>query len=210
VGRLNTEFVGSGHRPSDPGWGDLRHLPLHEPDRHNRGVTTTFASTTTIRPIEPDDRAALSRFYEGLSPDSLNRRFHGACRGIADTAACLFCGPDHEHREGIVAVQPSDDGSEPRIVGHLCLEPSGSGELEMAVAVADDVQHQGLGRALLAAAIVWAQGHKIGRLRASMRCSNGAIISLVRGTGYPVTWTTSRGGGLEAIIEVGSAVHTAA
>lgn len=179
-------------------------------DRHNRTVATTFAPTIQIRPIEPDDRAALSRFYEGLSQDSLNRRFHGACRGIADTAAGLFCGPDHEHREGIVAVMPSDEGGMPRIVGHLCLEPSGSGELEMAVAVADDLQRRGLGRALLAAAVVWAQAHEIGRLRASMRCSNGAIISLVRGAGYPVTWVTPRGGGLEAIIDVGAAMHSAA
>lgn len=173
-------------------------------------MTSTFASTIRIRPIEPDDRAGLSRFYESLSPDSLNRRFHGACRGIADTAACLFCGPDHEHREGIVAVQSPDEGGEPRIVGHLCLEPSGSGELEMAVAVADDVQHQGLGGALLAAAVEWAKGHEIGRLRASMRCSNSAIISLVRGAGYPVTWITPRGGGLEAVIDVGATMHSAA
>lgn len=173
-------------------------------------MTATLAGTIQIRRIETEDRAALSRFYEGLSPDSLNLRFNGACRGIGEQAAGLFCGPDHEHREGIVAVMPPDGTGAPRIVGHLCLEPSRSGELEMAVAVADDLQGHGLGRALLTAAIEWAKAHDIAHLRAYMRCTNGAIIALVRGAGYPVTWNTPRGGGLEAVIDVGATMHSAA
>lgn len=172
--------------------------------------TATFSATIRIRAIEPDDSEALSRFYEGLSGESLNRRFHGACRGIGDAAAGLFCGPDHEHREGIVAVLPADETSVARIVGHLCLEPSGSGELEMAIAVADEVQRQGLGRALLAASVEWAHAHGIGHLRASMRWTNPAIIALVRSTGFPVIWSTPPGGGLEAIIDVGTTMSSAA
>ena len=172
-------------------------------------TSATFPATIEIRAIEPGDRAALSGFYEGLSADSLNARFHGACRGIGDDAACLFCGPDHEHREGIVAVQAEEAGAR-RIVGHLCLEPSQPGELEMAIAVADDLQHRGLGRAMLSAAIVWAQAHEIGRLRAAMRWSNPAIMALVRASGYPVTWRSPRGGGLEAIIDVGVTRSSAA
>ena len=136
-------------------------------------------ATIRIRPIEPDDREALGVFYESLSADSLNRRFHGACRGIGDRAAGQFCGPDHEHREGLVALIGPDGTAASRIVGHLCLEPSEPDELEMAIAVADDFQRQGIGRALLKAAIVWARRHGVRRLRASMRLGNGAIISLV-------------------------------
>ena len=173
-------------------------------------ATEAVPASITIRPIRSADRAALTRFYEGLSADSLNRRFHGACRGIGDGAAGLFCGPDHEHREGIVAVLPADELGESRIVGHLCLEPTGPDELEMAVAVADDVRRQGLARALLAASIVWAQAHGIGHLRASMRWTNSAVIALVRTAGYPVTWSTPAGGGLEAVIDVGATMTSAA
>jgi GNAT superfamily N-acetyltransferase len=172
--------------------------------------SATLPARIRIRPIRPDDRAALGVFYESLSPDSLNRRFHGACHGIGDRAASVFCGPDHEHREGLVALVGTDGTAGPRIVGHLCLEPSEPGELEMAIAVADDFQRQGIGRALLTAAIAWARQHGIGRLRASMRWGNGAIISLVRSAGAPVTWQTRSGGGLEAIMEVGTATSTAA
>jgi GNAT superfamily N-acetyltransferase len=173
-------------------------------------ATATLPATISIRPIRPDDRAALGRFYESLSPDSLNHRFHGACRGIGDRAAGQFCGPDHDHREGLVAVVGPAGTTASRIVGHLCLEPSQPGELEMAIAVADDFQRQGIGRALLVAAIDWARGHGIDRLRASMRWSNGAITSLVRSAGAPVTWHTPPGGGLEAIMAVGATASTAA
>jgi GNAT superfamily N-acetyltransferase len=172
--------------------------------------TATTHAAYTIRPIEPGDRAALTRFYETLSADSLSERFHGACRGIADRAAGRFCGPDHEHREGIVAILPGDGGGPPRIVGHLCLEPSAPGEVEMAVAVADAFRRRGIGRALLAGAIGWAHGHGVGRLRASMRWSNGAIISLVRSSGHAVTWSTPHDADLEATIDVEASLPSAA
>jgi GNAT superfamily N-acetyltransferase len=204
--------MGGLKQSSDPGERDLRHLSERVANPHDRSMATTatLPATIRIRPIGTDDRAALGRFYERLSPDSLNRRFHGACRGIGDRAAGQFCGPDHEHREGLVAVVGPDGTAGTRIVGHLCLEPSEPGELEMAIAVADDFQRRGIGRALLVAAIDWARGHGIGRLRASMRCSNGAIISLVRSAGAAVTWRTLPGGGLEAIMAVGAARSTAA
>ena len=173
-------------------------------------ATESVRAATRIRPIRPDDRAALTRFYEDLSRDSLNLRFHGACRGIGDRAAGQFCGPDHEHREGIVAVMPADEAGGSRIVGHLCLEPTGPDELEMAVAVADDVRRQGIAGALLTASIAWAQAHGIGHLRASMRWNNPAVISLVRTAGYPVTWSSPAGGGLEAVIDVARTMTSAA
>ena len=66
-------------------------------------MTTSWSGTCRIRPIAPGDREELARFYADLSLDSLEARFHGASRGIGDGMARFFCGPDHEHREGLVA-----------------------------------------------------------------------------------------------------------
>lgn len=93
------------------------------------------------------------------------------------TVAALFCGPDHEHREGLVAVLDEPGAPAPTIVGHLCLEPSGNQEVEMAVAVADRWQRHGIGRRLLVAAMTWGDDHGIDRLRASMVSTNAAILS---------------------------------
>jgi len=155
-----------------------------------------------IRPIAPGDRDGLTRFYAALSPDSLEARFHGATPGIGEGTAGFFCGPDHVHREGLVA-ESLDEQGEPVIVGHVCLEPIRPGRAEMAIAVADRWQHHGLGRAMLSRAIAWAKDHGVTELGASIRGSNGAMIGLVRSTGLPVTVDDGDGGVLDAVIDLG-------
>jgi GNAT superfamily N-acetyltransferase len=161
-----------------------------------------------IRAISADDVAALERFYERLSPDSIDARFHGAMRGIPDPAARSFCGPDHVHREGLVAVTREPDRPEV-IVGHLCLEPTAGGDLEMAVAVADAWQHQGIGRALLAAAIEWARAHAVPRVRAAIRWSNPAIMGLLRTVELPMR-IVDHDDGLEAVVDLTGGLPAAA
>jgi acetyltransferase len=153
-----------------------------------------------IRAIRPADVVPLERFYAELSPDSRDARFHGGARGIEDRAARTFCGPDHVHREGLVAVERQ--GRRERIVGHLCLEPLGSQDVEMAVAVADAWQHHGIGHALLVAAIDWACTHGFARVRGSIRWSNPAILGLVRACGRSVRIVTTAEGDTEAVIDV--------
>jgi acetyltransferase len=162
-----------------------------------------------IRPIRPTDLGRLEQFYAGLSPDSLNARFHGASRGIAERAARGFCGPDHAHREGLVAVVRGDDGRD-AIVGHLCLEPTEHGDVEMAVAVADSWQRHGIGRALLGSALTWASTNGVSRLRARIRWSNPAIVGLLRSIDSPMTITTTDSDELEAVITVGGGLPIAA
>lgn len=163
-----------------------------------------------IRPIESGDRDALMQFYAALSADSLALRFHGAGNGIAERAARFFCGPDHEHREGLVAVLDEPGASAPTIVGHLCLEPSGDHEVEMAVAVADRWQRHGIGRRLLVAAMTWAEHHGVDRLRASMLSTNTAILGLIRSMGQVVTLSMPSAGVVDASIDLSNALRPAA
>ena len=97
------------------------------------------------------------------------------------TNPCSFCTPDHDHREGFVAVIHATDGSGERIVGHLCLEPAGGHVAEVAVAVADDVQHQGIGRRLLDAGVRWALAEGFTTLTASAFLGNAPIHHLLAG-----------------------------
>lgn len=154
-----------------------------------------------IRPIAPSDSDGLTRFYADLSRDSLEARFHGATRGIGDDTAHAFCGPDHEHREGLVAECTDVDGRR-TIVGHVCLEPIRTGEAEIAIAIADVWQHHGLGHAMLDRAIAWAHGHGVAKLSASIRWSNGDMTALVRSLNLPVTFVDGDGGVMDAIIDV--------
>ncbi len=171
--------------------------------------TSSAAASFLLRSIEPADRQALAGFYRDLSEDSRESRFLGAASGIGEGTARFFCGPDHEHREGIVAEIVDADGGK-TIVGHLCLEPISPGNAEMAIAVADAWQHQGLGRALLGQAVGWARAHGFAELTASMRCSNVAVIGLMRSMGLPVAFDAGDGGVLEARLDVRGALPTAA
>ncbi len=163
-----------------------------------------------IRAIEPGDRDALARFYAALSENSLALRFHGASNGIADRAATVFCGPDHEHREGLVAILDEPGASGSIVAGHLCLEPAGPHEMEMAVAVADAWQRHGIGRALLVSAMAWAELHGIDRLRASMLSTNVAILGLLGAIGRPVALTMPSAGVVDATIDIARVLRPAA
>lgn len=176
-------------------------------------VTVATPSSIRIRPIEPGDQDALLDFYAALSAESLALRFHGASIGILGRAAVFFCGPDHEQREGFVAVLEEPDvrgASAPTIVGHLSLEPSGAHEVEMAVAVADAWQRQGIGRRLLQATMAWAERHGIVRLRASMLSTNVAILGLLRSMGRAVTLSMPGAGVVDATIDLPTVLRPAA
>ncbi len=148
---------------------------------------TTTPAAFSIRPISPDDREPLTRFYSALSADSVEARFHGALPTIPARTARFFCGPDHQHREGLVAETIAPGGA-PEIIGHVCIEPITPDLAEVAIAVADAWQHHGVGRAMLAEAIDWGRTHGVGRLLASMRWSNSAMLELLRSTGQPMTF----------------------
>ena len=154
-----------------------------------------------LRAITPGDRAGLTRFYAGLSPDSRTARFHGAGPTIAEATATFFCGPDHEHREGIVA-ECLDAVGEPEIIGHVCIEPTDDDVAEMAIAVADAWQGHGVGRAMLARAIAWARIHGVARLVASMQCSNASMFALLRSMDYPITYGATAEGTVDAYLDV--------
>jgi acetyltransferase len=163
----------------------------------------------SIRSIGPGDQRALERFYTGLSVDAMDARFHGAAHSITRRAARSFCGPDHRHREGLVAVEHRAGGGDV-IVGHICLEPIDESAVEMAVAVADAWQHRGIGRALLTAAIDWATERRFARVLAEIRWSNPAIMGLLRSVQRPMTLRAGTAGDLEAVIDLGQTLPAAA
>lgn len=163
-------------------------------------TSAVMNDSVRIRSIGPADRDALATFYGSLSEESLEARFGGATSRIGNSAARFFCGPDHLHREGIVA-ETVDASGRPVIIGHLCLEPIGPDMAEMAIAVADAWQRHGVGRAMLDEAVAWGRRHGIARLSAFMRSSNSAILGLVRSIGYPVTFGTADAGTIEVLID---------
>jgi GNAT superfamily N-acetyltransferase len=171
-------------------------------------MTTTSEPRVLIRAIGPDDQAAIERFYAELSVDSRAARFLGTTSLGTGTAA-RFCHADHRHRQGLVAEVVGAAGGR-RIVGHACLEPATAGEIEFAVAVADDWHHRGVGRALLDGAIRWARRRGVTHLVASTRSSNVALLGLLRSSGHAVRLGAEDAGVVDVIVDLAEGLPSAA
>jgi acetyltransferase len=145
-----------------------------------------MASSFRIRAVAPADAPTLSSFYASLSDESRRRRFFCACRGISAATAERFACANERGGAGFVAMTRGG-----RVIGHLTLEPAGTLNEqrleEVGVAVADDWQDHGVGRALLSAGIESAQRRGTDLLEAEMLIGNPGIHALLQHAGLP--WT---------------------
>jgi acetyltransferase len=155
-----------------------------------------------IRAIRPSDSCELQGFYAGLSAASRQTRFLAASAGVSEAQSRSFCTPDHDHENGFVAIVGGNRVGVDRIVGHLCLERDGADAAEVAIAVADAFQRQGIGRKLLARGAAWAIDAGINRLTATMSAGNAPIHRLLVGLGLPARMSYAGAGVADITIEL--------
>jgi RimJ/RimL family protein N-acetyltransferase len=165
---------------------------------------TRKRARVTIRPIEAVDASGLSAFYAALSDESRGRRFLAASRGISAADAERFASVDHLTEHGYLAVVAEAGPNDGLIVGHATLTPSGSGEPpEMAFAVADAWQRQGIGSALMREVICTAERLGMRRLSAALFADNIAMRRLLAGAGW--SWRIADVDGSTIEVELESA-----
>ena len=111
-------------------------------------VTLRDGSTVLVRPIRADDKEALSRGLERLSPESRYRRFLRPVTSLSDRELRYLTEIDYTNHFAWVAVNP-DDPSDGWGVARYVRDPKDPEIAEAAVAVVDDKQHNGIGAVLL-------------------------------------------------------------
>ena len=149
-------------------------------------VTLGDGRSVSVRPIGPDDVARTAAFIDELSPSSKHFLFLGGIAHLSDEALRRLCDPDHAHDMAFIAVA-ADRGSAAteRQVG-VC-RYAGSDPIagaEISVAVADDWQHHGLGKALLRRLIDYARLHGVRRLYSMDAANNDRMRRLARDAGF--------------------------
>jgi GNAT superfamily N-acetyltransferase len=125
------------------------------------------------------DYDEIKAFYDGLSPESRYFRFHGF--GRTDTVAradAEASGVDRlaligRHDGRVVAVAVYDGLREP-------------GVAEVALAVADDDQHRGIGMRMLEQLAAIAAGRGIHRFDAEVMASNRPMLGVLEDVGFAV------------------------
>jgi RimJ/RimL family protein N-acetyltransferase len=136
----------------------------------------------TIRPIMPEDRAELREGFRKLSPMSRYQRFFSEMSDLSEEQLDYLTQVDGVNHVALVAVCSTADLALERGLGvarfvRLKDEPDVA---EVAITIADDAQHKGLGKALLGALTAAARERHIHRFRMQVLSLNAAMIGLLK------------------------------
>lgn len=139
------------------------------------------ARQVEIRPIEPDDRDALAMGFDRLSEQSRYRRFLSPRGALSQAELSYLTEVDHHDHEALVAVDPKTNEG----VGVARFIRSGEDPAvaELAVAVADDWQGQGVGSLLTGELAKRAREEGVMCFTALALAENDAILGLLQDLG---------------------------
>ena len=161
---------------------------MRDPRHRKADVLLRDGSTVHVRPVRVEDAPAVQAFFERLSPESITLRFF--C-GFPDLdRAVRWATEVDQHRYGLVAT-----GADGRVVAHAGWErePDRPERAEVAFAIADAMQHHGLGTILLGQLIEAADQAGVAVLTAEVLPQNHRMIHVFRDSGFLVTTRTLPG-----------------
>lgn len=141
-------------------------------------VTLRDGSRMSIRPIRPDDKAALLRGFEQLSAESRRRRFLVATEQLSSELLSYLTEVDHVDHEALVA--EGADSGEPIGVARYVRVVDQRDTAEVAVTVVDSWQHRGVATELLLRLGRRAVDNGIRHFTATCFASNADALELIR------------------------------
>jgi acetate---CoA ligase (ADP-forming) len=162
---------------------------MSSPRHPKADVVLRDGSTVSVRPVQATDAPAVHSFLEHLSPKSIALRFFCAFPDL-DRAVRWATDVD-QHRYGLIATSSADG----RVVAHAGWErdPDRPERAEVAFAIADAMQHNGLGTILLSQLTQAAEEAGIAVLTAEVLPQNHRMLHVFRDSGFPVTTRTIPG-----------------
>jgi RimJ/RimL family protein N-acetyltransferase len=143
-------------------------------------ITLPDGTAVVVRPITPDDAAALVALHARLSADTIYRRYFGARPHLSPADVDRFTRIEGRVRFALVAERSGDLVGVTRYEGR-----PGETSAELAVVVDDALQRQGLGRLLLGRLVDVARIAGLEVLVADVLAGNAGMIGLLRRLGLP-------------------------
>ncbi len=142
--------------------------------------------TVTIVPMSPTDGERLRRFHDTLSEETRRRRFFAVHPILTPEEVYRFTHVDHDEREALVAVADGDIVAVGRF-DRIPTSNDGAGTTaEVAFAVSDDWQGQGIGAALFAYLADRARELGVTCFVAETMFDNRPMLALFRHAGLPI------------------------
>jgi RimJ/RimL family protein N-acetyltransferase len=136
----------------------------------------------TIRALKPEDRSAMLSAVGRVSAQSLYRRFFGPKRGFTEKETDFFVNVDFVNHVALVAVIDGSDENTITGGGRYILRQPGTAEL--AFAIVDEYQGQGVGTALLRHLVLIARDSGLQHLVAEVLPENVPMLTLFRKFGF--------------------------
>jgi acyl-CoA synthetase (NDP forming)/GNAT superfamily N-acetyltransferase len=158
----------------------LRHQPDGDGGGHEVASYALLLDGTTveIRPVRADDLAGLRRLHERMSPQSMYLRFFGISHAAAAQIATRLCRDPTLEGHALVACLRAE------IVGVAHHEKVDTrGAAEMAIVVADQVHHRGVGTLLIEHLASRARQHGVKAFRAEVLGQNHAMLRVFADAG---------------------------
>jgi GNAT superfamily N-acetyltransferase len=155
--------------------------PRHFDAAWHEEVTLPKGQRIRLRLVRPDDKERLRAGFATLSPESRYLRFFTQKESLSEAELAYLTECDQERHIALGATAIDEDGVEGEGLGVarcICL-PDRPNTAEVAVAVVDKMQGQGLGRLLLSRLVAAAKERGIARLRVEFLEKNTAMRNLV-------------------------------
>ncbi|WP_205696931.1 GNAT family N-acetyltransferase [Conexibacter sp. SYSU D00693] len=132
-----------------------------------------------LRDIRPDDKPALQRLHARLSPETRYRRFHGVKGDLTRGDLRYLTEVDGRRHIALVA---EDEAGELHGVARAVGDQGGV-EAELAIVVADDVQADGLGTALMRSLLERCDREGLRRITFEVQADNHRALRFFQGHG---------------------------
>jgi acetyltransferase len=161
------------------------HMAIHPyPDELRRCWRLPDGRDVVIRPIRPEDASLERAFVDRLSPDSRYNRFMYRMGKLSSKMLARFTQIDYDREMALVVVL-TEGGQETRFlaVARYVTNPDGE-SCEFALAVADDVQRQGIGRKVMHSLFSAASDCGLEIMEGDVLASNAKMLRLCESLGF--------------------------
>jgi GNAT superfamily N-acetyltransferase len=161
----------------------MQHLNLDDLGQYSDVVLSRSGTAVTVRFVELHDADALQAYFRGLSARSRYNRLMGAARELPAGQLDKFIHVGEADSFSVVATIPRD-GSETIVAEARYALDEVTSHFELALSVADSMQGQGIGAALLSNLECRAAALGAKHLYGDTLRSNEAMLALARKAGF--------------------------
>lgn len=174
------------------------------PREFEQEIDLADGTALLLRPIRPEDEAALVAMVERCTPRDLRLRFMGQIRTFPHQTAARFSQIDYDREMALVAIGPVDETGIPAILGVVRLVSDPENEAaEFAVLVRSDMKGRGLGYRLMTAILDYGRRRGLQRVYGEILRENATMLRMARELGFKTADTEPGDDTVTVVVEFG-------